>query len=618
MSKRQKRSHSPSPDLVAIQQGPAHKRTRSRHGGIAGEHEALQSASGSSELRPMNTLPRPASHLRPAKQLFICGSGAFGQLGMGSTEEATTELHRPRLHVWFEIAVQGESHMLGAERGAGIECAVAGGMHSLVIDELGRVWSWGVNDHGALGRQTTNVEDPDASGQLIDPEILEYTPMIITKLAEEGFRAVQAAAGDSISVALSDKGAIRAWGCFRAADGLLGFQPPSIIEREKARRKAKAKSKPKNAADPSTAPQLDPLPISHLSEERFVQIACGSNHVLALSERGIVYCWGNGQHAELGRKIVERHKIMGLVPTRLLIQRLVCVAAGAYHSFAIDENGVVYAWGLNSFRQTGVQFAEDYEGDRDVVWLPMRVSALDPKVLGNGRRVVQICGGEHHSLFLLNDGTVYGCGRCDASELGLGDDHPEMIALAQQQLQQQQEQQQALAQAQQNIDPSSSKGTGLPQEYISYISSDPEVDRESSISTSSSGLIKCISLPTLIRFPPPPTPSNPDPPLPPFSSSLSSTLPSSAPANPMKRISADSRHSFALSASGHVYAWGLGLVGELGLGRKVSEQKTPRRVRSATLDELFLMEDGRKEWKWTVEDVCTGGQHTIFVARPRV
>ncbi|KAL5484939.1 hypothetical protein ACEPAI_7581 [Sanghuangporus weigelae] len=611
MSKRQKRSHSPSPDLVAIQ-APAHKRSRSGHGDIAGEHKTSQSASSGHVPRPMNTLPRPASHPRPAKQLFICGSGAFGQLGMGSTEEAMTELHRPRLHVWFEIAVQGESHMLGAERGAGIECAVAGGMHSLAIDELGRVWSWGVNDHGALGRQTTDVEDPDAPGQLIDPEILEYTPMPTAKRVEEEFRAVQVAAGDSVSVALSDKGAIRAWGCFRAADGLLGFRPPSIIERENARRKAKAKSKPKNDIDRSTLPQLGPLPIPHLADEKFVQIACGCNHVLALSERGVVYCWGNGQHAELGRKIVERHKIMGLVPTRLLIQRLVYVAAGAYHSFAIDENGVVYAWGLNSFRQTGVQFPEDYEGDRDVIWSPMRVSALDPEVLGNGRRIVQICGGEHHSLFLLNDGTVYGCGRCDASELGLGDDHPEMVALAQQQQQQQQEQQKALAQ--QDID---SKGTGLPQEYISYITSDPEVDRESSISTSSSGLIKCISTPTLIRFPPPPTPSNPDPPLPPFSF-LSSTLPSSTPSNPIKRISADSRHSFALSASGHVYAWGLGLVGELGLGRKVSEQKTPRRVRSATLDELVLAEDGRKEWKWIVEDVCTGGQHTIFVVRPRV
>ena len=72
-----------------------------------------------------------------------------------------------------------------------------------------------MNDHAALGRQTREVEDPDAPGQLIYPEIVEYTPMLVARLIEEGFRAVQVAAGDSISVALSDKGEIRAWGCFR-------------------------------------------------------------------------------------------------------------------------------------------------------------------------------------------------------------------------------------------------------------------------------------------------------------------------------------------------------------------------------------------------------------------
>ena len=60
-----------------------------------------------------------------------------------------------------------------------------------------------------------NVEDPDAPSQLMDPEILEYSPYLVTKLAEEGFRAVQVASGDSISIALSDKGDLRAWGCFR-------------------------------------------------------------------------------------------------------------------------------------------------------------------------------------------------------------------------------------------------------------------------------------------------------------------------------------------------------------------------------------------------------------------
>ena len=32
-------------------------------------------------------------------------------------------------------------------------------------------------------------------------------------------------------------------------------------------------------------------------------------------------------------------------------------------------------------------------------------------------------GAEHHSLFLFSDGSVWSCGRCDDSQLGLPDKH---------------------------------------------------------------------------------------------------------------------------------------------------------------------------------------------------
>ena len=50
------------------------------------------------------------------------------------------------------------------------------------------MWSWGVNDEAALGRQTLDVTDPDEPSQLVEPEILEFQPTIIRILAEEGFR----------------------------------------------------------------------------------------------------------------------------------------------------------------------------------------------------------------------------------------------------------------------------------------------------------------------------------------------------------------------------------------------------------------------------------------------
>ena len=125
MVKRQKLSHSPSSD-TNVENAQAKLFAPVAPG-------SMTSLPG----RPMNDLPRPASHPRPGRQLFICGAGDYGQLGMGTSAHATQELRKPRLHVGFELAMK--TGMLGNKLGAGIERAVSGGMHSLVIDEAGRV-----------------------------------------------------------------------------------------------------------------------------------------------------------------------------------------------------------------------------------------------------------------------------------------------------------------------------------------------------------------------------------------------------------------------------------------------------------------------------------------------
>lgn len=53
---------------------------------------------------------------------------------------------------------------------------------------------------------------------------------------------------------------------------------------------------------------------------------------------------GNGQQAQLGRRIIERRKTNGLAPERLALRKIARVGSGSYHSFAIDHKGVVYAW----------------------------------------------------------------------------------------------------------------------------------------------------------------------------------------------------------------------------------------------------------------------------------
>ena len=80
------------------------------------------------------------------------------------------------------------------------------------------MWTWGINDNGALGRITQNTG--------VDSDELEYLPMQVTELPEE-FRTVRVSASDSASLALSEKGEVLVWGSFRVSD--MPFQPYSFF-----------------------------------------------------------------------------------------------------------------------------------------------------------------------------------------------------------------------------------------------------------------------------------------------------------------------------------------------------------------------------------------------------
>jgi regulator of chromosome condensation len=157
--------------------------------------------------------------------------------------------------------------------------------------------------------------------------------------------------------------------------------------------------------------------------EKVSSVAAGSNHLLVLTTHGNVYTWGSGEVGQLGRKVIERRKIHGTVPEKIALgnrsRRAVLVGAGGCSSFAVDESGEVWGWGLNSQGQIGLPT----EAGTPEVPRPTKIESLSPQTLG-GDKVVQIAGGSHHTLFLTSSGKVYATGRSDGGQLGLPDDHP--------------------------------------------------------------------------------------------------------------------------------------------------------------------------------------------------
>ena len=80
------------------------------------------------------------------------------------------------------------------------------------------------------------------------------------------------------------------------------------------------------------------------------------------------------------------------------------VAAGAVHSLALDSNGVVWAWGNNSFGQLGLGNYIPPVGSPVVFASP--ITAFPP-----GTVITAIAAGAYHSLALDNAGNVWAWGQ---------------------------------------------------------------------------------------------------------------------------------------------------------------------------------------------------------------
>ncbi|PGH17552.1 hypothetical protein AJ79_01152 [Helicocarpus griseus UAMH5409] len=331
--------------------------------------------------------PKVVINQAPTQRLnvYVCGEGSSGELGLGAAKNVV-DVKRPRLN----------PH-LPADR-VGVVQIAAGGMHCVALTHDNKILTWGVNDQGALGRNTDweggmrEIKDDEGSDSDSDAESdsglnpRESTPTAVpSDFFPEGTVFVQVAASDSATFALTDDGLVYGWGTFRGNDGILGFDNNVKVQRT-----------------PVLVPGL----------KKIKALSCGANHVLALNDKGSVFAWGSGQQNQLGRRIIERTKLNGLQPREFgLPKSMVGLGCGSYHSFAIHKTGKVYAWGLNSFGETGITVGA---GDNEAAILhPAVVESLQ------GKNVVKVSGGSHHSLALTSDGECLAFGRLDGFQTGL-------------------------------------------------------------------------------------------------------------------------------------------------------------------------------------------------------
>jgi alpha-tubulin suppressor-like RCC1 family protein len=233
----------------------------------------------------------------------------------------------------------------------------AGWSHVLALDGQHRVWSWGDDSAGQLGT-------PD--GTHAEPELVD-----IPLDGAAGFVKVAARANQSF--ALRSDGVVFAWGDNRF--GALGLGSVEL--------------------------QDHPGAIAGLGHA--VSVAAGERHAIALTEDGNVWAWGQNLSGQLGTSPSST-----LVTTPAVVPSFygsTFIAAGGFHSAAIDFIGNLLLWGDGFHAQLGTGGI---------------TSSYTPVPAAVGTSVTTVALGRFHSLAVLSGGKVSSFGDDSACQLGEG------------------------------------------------------------------------------------------------------------------------------------------------------------------------------------------------------
>ncbi|KAG5340041.1 RCC1L protein, partial [Acromyrmex charruanus] len=249
----------------------------------------------------------------------------------------------------------------------------AGRAHLLILTTEG-LFTLGNNAYGQCGRPIILNENYEKS------TAVHRIPDI------KGNKIVAVTAGQDHSILLTETGEVYTFGW--GADGQTGLahyqneHRPSLVKGD-------------------------------LAGQRIVKVACAADCVLALSDKGKVYGWGNSEYNQLP---VREDNYQVNIATELYTQELgyiIDIAAGGCFCMVLNNDGNVFAWGYGIL------------GFGPQVQKVLKPTMIPPTLFGNNVynrnvKVTNIYCGINQLAALTNTGDLYmwGCNRFGS--LGLG------------------------------------------------------------------------------------------------------------------------------------------------------------------------------------------------------
>lgn len=278
----------------------------------------------------------------------------------------------------------------------------AGSAHTVALRSDGTVWAWGDNSADQLGLGVSST--------------LTTSTVPVAVSVPTGFTGIIAvAAGENHSLALKSDGTVWAWG--NNTYGQLG----DTIDPNQ--------TNPDTGATVIIASSAVPIQISELSG--ITAIAAGTGFSMALKSDGTVWTWGRNDLGQLGNGTSLTYASSQPTADQLAIEAkptqlttlsgvVTGIAAGGYHALALKNDGIVWAWGLDSCGQVGdpalaVSSNCSLSSNRVIAH-----ANATPQAVSGLTGVSSVAAGVNHSVARMSDGTVEAWGWNSSGQLGDG------------------------------------------------------------------------------------------------------------------------------------------------------------------------------------------------------
>ncbi|XP_060529192.1 RCC1 domain-containing protein 1 [Cylas formicarius] len=132
----------------------------------------------------------------------------------------------------------------------------------------------------------------------------------------------------------------------------------------------------------------------------------GREHCILLDDYGNVYSFGRGSRGQLGHGTLDDEKSPKLINALAGI-KIKNIAVGGWHSFALSVDGDLYCWGWNGNGQLGLFSDPNSQTFMSVMATPTVVHINHG---GSEPNVLKVACGSRHTIALLDDNKIHGCG----------------------------------------------------------------------------------------------------------------------------------------------------------------------------------------------------------------